>query len=390
MKTKVNFIITCFDKENYWEDLKSLILSYTTIEPTICLAYNGTDPNFPADVRIENSGLQKGEYELIMEGYKFLVDKDVESDLFVKLSIDSWLCDEDVINKIFSNMRHFRVPYGGNNWDTPEQLSTDIFFANIAYGNLFESFRFDGAILENAMYNSVARLGGRFYRINEREPVHLNNRFSCETLGWTMSHDLNENRNFLKRYQEQKPKRDIFNNFAAVCRITSDINQLLPTIHKYALNSETIVEMGVREVVSTWAFLAANPKSLRSFDIEESQNVAFAESLSKEAGIDFKFKKQDVIDPEFEIDEVDLLFIDTWHRYDQLKKELAKHGNKAKKYLIFHDTETFGFKDEEETDFRKQPQGLIPAIEEFLAENPHWVEVERLLINNGLLVLERK
>jgi predicted O-methyltransferase YrrM len=236
----------------------------------------------------------------------------------------------------------------------------------------------------------VGRLGGRFYRINEREPVHPDNRNVCEALGWTMSHDLKENLDFLKKYKETKPSREILNNYVAVCRMHSDINQLLPTIFNYAKQSETIVEMGVRDVVSTWAFLAASPKRMRSYDIEQSPNIEHAKELATGAGIDFEFSKQDVLEESFEIEEADLVFIDTWHRYDQLKKELSKHGNRAKKFLIFHDTETFGFKDEEETDFRKQPQGLRPAIEEFLEENPHWKEVERLLINNGLTVLKRE
>lgn len=390
MKTKVNFIITCFNRESYWPHLKDLIFSYKTIEPTVCLAYNGEDEAFECDVRLKNKGLQMGEYELIKAGYEHLLEKDVESDLFIKLSIDSWLCDEDVINKILSLMVHYKVPFAGTYWNTPEQLSTDIFFANIAYGNVFEDLVFDGPILESCMFNTVARLGGRFYRINEREPVHPNFRHSCPSLGWTMEHDLDKNLEFLDKFKQHKPMRDIEMNYVSMCHRPSDINQLLPTIYKYASKCETIIEMGVREVVSTWAFLAAKPKKMRSYDIVYSPNIEAAKTLAKDANIDFDFITQDVIAEDFEIEEVDLLFIDTWHRYDQLKQELQKHGNKAKKFLLFHDTETFGYKDEEEEDFRKQPQGLVQAIEEFLQENPHWTECERIVVNNGLTVLERK
>jgi len=79
---------------------------------------------------------------------------------------------------------------------------------------------------------------------------------------------------------------------------------------------------------------------------------------------------------EIEIPEVDMLFIDTDHTYEQLKGELARHGNKVKKYLVFHDTVSC------ETE-------LMPAIEEFMKANKKWKIKEHYKFNNGVLVLER-
>jgi hypothetical protein len=389
-KVKINFIITCFNKEEYWPHLKKLIESYKTIDPIICLAYNGNDDSFKCDVRIPNKGLQEGEFSLIKAGYQHLIDNDTPSDLFVKLSVDSWLCNEDIINRIFSHLNHFRVPYAGNYWHERTYLSTDIFFCNLAYGNVFEAFEFDAIALEKCMFNTIDKLGGRFYLINEREPVHPEHRNSCKILGWTMDHDLDTNIDFLKNYMQNKPKVDIENAYAVCCNRPSDINALLPTLNRYAKECNHITEMGVREVVSTWAFLAASPKKMISYDLFTSPNINAAIELANSAGIDFTFFEQDVIKEGFEIEETDLLFIDTWHSYDQLKKELNKHGNKARKYLAFHDTESFGYKDEEESDFKKQPQGLIKAIDDFLLENPHWEICEKILINNGLTILKRK
>ena len=70
--------------------------------------------------------------------------------------------------------------------------------------------------------------------------------------------------------------------------------------------------------------------------------------------------------------------------YDQLKKELELHGNKAKKYLAFHDTVTFGTRGES-----SGHKGLMPAIEGFLQDNPQWAIKHHYKNNNGLLVLER-
>lgn len=406
-KKKINFIITCYNREAYWPHLKELLHSYKTIEPIIALAYNGDDEEFKKEAQVvrENLGLQRGEHDLITSAYDYLInDLDTDSDLFIKIGMDSWLCDENVIQKVFSQLSHHRVPYAGNYWNTVAQLSTDIFFCDIRYGNVLENLRApnideerafepDGGVinenLECCMYEAVAKTGGNFYLIAEREPVHPDNRESCHQIGWTMSHDLQENIDFLNSFEKEAPMTNIENNYRVVCSRPSDINQLLPTIKKYAEKVDTVVEMGVRGVVSTWAFLAGKPKVMRSYDIEDCPNIKDAMQLAEGAGIDFEFHVQDVIADDFEIEETELLFIDTWHRYDQLKKELAKHASKATKYIMFHDTETFGYKDEEETDTSKTPQGLMPAIEEFLEDSPEWTIAEQIPINNGLTVLER-
>jgi hypothetical protein len=170
------------------------------------------------------------------------------------------------------------------------------------------------------------------------------------------------------------------------CNRTSDINEHLPTLKKYSEEVDSVVEMGVRWVVSTWALLAGKPKTMTSIDIDNplKHNVSIekVEKIAEEAGIPYKFVQGDTT--KIEIEECDLLFIDTWHVYDQLKQELELHGNKARKYLIFHDTTTFGERGES-----AGYKGLQPAIDEFLEKNSHWSVKEVFTNNNGLLVLER-
>jgi hypothetical protein len=183
----------------------------------------------------------------------------------------------------------------------------------------------------------------------------------------------------------------------------SDINEHLHTLKKYAEECETIVEMGVRRVVSTWAFLAGNPKKLISIDLHNPTN--FGSNIQEvydaviPTNIDFSFVENDSL--VYKMEPCDLLFIDTWHDYLQLKKELDRHHQNVKKYIILHDTSTFGFKDEgiyddyqrnvlhlsrEETNL---PKGLWPAVEEFLYNNRNWVIWEKNPNNNGLTVLKR-
>ena len=40
----------------------------------------------------------------------------------------------------------------------------------------------------------------------------------------------------------------------------SDINEHIPALINYAQQCDHITEMGVRWIVSTWAFMAASPK----------------------------------------------------------------------------------------------------------------------------------
>ena len=49
------------------------------------------------------------------------------------------------------------------------------------------------------------------------------------------------------------------NIYNVLCNTPSDINEHMPTLYQFACTCSHITEMGVREVVSTWAFLNAKP-----------------------------------------------------------------------------------------------------------------------------------
>lgn len=170
--------------------------------------------------------------------------------------------------------------------------------------------------------------------------------------------------------------------YQQACARESDISQHLPTLYKYAKECDHITEMGVRNVVSTWAFLNAIPALMFSYDKEPTQNIEQVYELTAGSLIDFRYIVRDVL--EIEIEPTELLFIDTWHTYGQLKQELALHANKVSKYIILHDTETFGQVGEGGED-----RGLQPAIDEFLAGNEKWYVREVFKNNNGLTVLAK-
>lgn len=168
--------------------------------------------------------------------------------------------------------------------------------------------------------------------------------------------------------------------------IKSDINEHLLTLVGIANGCEHITEMGVRDVVSSWAFLSVKPKTLVLIDIQPCP-VQEILSAAKEVGVDATFIQDSTIRPDFNIADTDLLFIDTLHCYGQLKQELAKHAGKAKKYIVFHDTTTFGARDE--TGHMGEKSGLMPAINEFLSENKQWSLLIRYENCNGLTILKK-
>lgn len=169
------------------------------------------------------------------------------------------------------------------------------------------------------------------------------------------------------------------------CSTPSDINEHLPILKKYAEECEHITEMGVRWVVSTYALLMGKPKKMISYDINGISWKPIAEMVK--GTTDFEFKVANTLD--LEIEETDLLFIDTLHNYNQLKGELSLHGNKSKKYIIFHDTTSFEWIGESYIG-KTNEIGIWPAIQEFLEQNSNWELHEKYTNNNGLTILKRK
>lgn len=194
-------------------------------------------------------------------------------------------------------------------------------------------------------------------------------------------------------YQSMQPKSAIYEKYTECCHCESDINQLLPYIYDIvkSIPECRCVEFGVRIPTSTWAFLAAKPKRLVSYDIGRYPQVDEVEKLCLEEKQDFQFVLANVL--EVEIEETDVLFTDTYHDYGQLKAELAKHASKVKYYIIGHDWETHKTRGEAwypgVADFMHTGEGLERAVSEFLAENKEWAMHFETPINNGLFILKR-
>jgi hypothetical protein len=177
---------------------------------------------------------------------------------------------------------------------------------------------------------------------------------------------------------EHWPLINIFNRSRATA---GDINEHMLRLAQLARQCEHVTEFGVRTGMSTYSFLhgLSNKRGakLRSYDLHDFFNVY---GIHNQLQIDWTFQQGSTLDAET-IEPTDLLFIDTLHTYAQLKGELEKHGNQARKYIVFHDTVSFGALGED------NGRGINPAIHEFLRDNSHWKIAEHYENCNGLTVL---
>lgn len=210
------------------------------------------------------------------------------------------------------------------------------------------------------------------------------------------------------KYKEIIDIEYIKNKYIELSNIESDINEHLPTLFEYSSKCNSIIECGVRTVISSWALLygllindSKNKKKYLLNDIIEC-NISDLLEKSKNSNVEINYEW--INDLELNLNEnYDMVFIDTWHIYGHLKRELNKFAPNINKYIILHDTtvdEEFGetirmgwdpVKQSEECGYpiEEITKGLWPAVEEFLNDNPNWVIKERYTNNNGLTILEK-
>jgi hypothetical protein len=212
------------------------------------------------------------------------------------------------------------------------------------------------------------------------------------------------------RRQQNVPARtakNIVNKYNRLCFLKSDINQHLPTLRRYASECESIIELGVRGVISSYAFiygLLSNNSSNKRILLNDIKSCDINELLYLTSNLKIDIKYEWINDLDLEIKEnYDLTFIDTWHVYGQLKRELEKFSKVTNKYIIMHDTTIDDYEGEtirnkwnaeEQSAETGIPideinKGLIPAIEEFLENNKNWKLLESYSNNNGLTILNK-
>lgn len=200
----------------------------------------------------------------------------------------------------------------------------------------------------------------------------------------------------------------VVERYVAARDTRSDINEHIETLMDLATQCTSIVELGVRSVVSSWAFAVglmlngSEEKKLVGVDLKGHPNVqAFGRAV--EGLVQHEFWEGD--DLAYSCDEVDMTFIDTFHHYRQMEAELEKFAPLTRKWIVGHDCQSDRFTSElvrcpteydiyavsKQTGWsvKDLTVGIWPAVTEFLERHPEWV-LEREYFNcNGLFVLKR-
>ncbi|HSX04013.1 MAG TPA: hypothetical protein VLG76_04730 [Rhabdochlamydiaceae bacterium] len=195
------------------------------------------------------------------------------------------------------------------------------------------------------------------------------------------------------------------NQYELASNQSSDINEHLPLLRFLAKECSSVVEIGLRTMVSSWGLLqglSESPLVSRSYlgiDIVSPLpgTLNLATQLAQDNGIMFSFWQAD--DRDVDIVPADLLFIDSLHTYCHLTYELEKFSPKVCKYIAMHDTSYpwealddnayHGDYTEYPAEYDRTKRGLWAAVEDFLKRHPEWTLYERRLNNHGFTVLKR-
>jgi hypothetical protein len=252
-------------------------------------------------------------------------------------------------------------------------------------------------------------------------PYHINNRVFVDNcngnykeLDNIMNHMIIQNKNndrmidinqmkYITAEGNEKYNYLIDIMYYNMCQNYSNIHEHLPTLKKYADECNSIIQLGYDQGNAIWAFIRAIRNNNKLLLVDNNPKyILDILDITNKLNLNFSYKWSNYL--ELEVDETfDLTFIDTWHVYGQMKRELAKFSKITNKYIIMHDTtvdEWYGesirlghdiIEESKKSGFPKEEiiSGVWPAIIEFLTNNKEWVLHERYTNNNGLTILKK-
>lgn len=210
---------------------------------------------------------------------------------------------------------------------------------------------------------------------------------------------------FLFTAAHASDNRELEKRYMLECLTPSDINEHIPVLRELASQCDSAVEIGIRDLVSTWGILQGLSESHAptchyigiDLNLPPLDNLYKARRLAEEQGITFAFWMGN--DMYIDIPKVDLLFIDSLHTYCHLTYELERFSPNVKKYIAMHDTSApWGMMDdsqyhgdysEYDPSYDRTKRGLWPAVSDFLERHPEWSLQERRYNNHGFTVLKR-
>ena len=179
-----------------------------------------------------------------------------------------------------------------------------------------------------------------------------------------------------------------------------NIREHLDDLTEEASKYDTIVELGRQNMCSTLALLLGKPKKFITVDVDEPSQRWFyrkdiAENYCEALGIEYEYRIADTL--KMEPIKCEMMFIDTFHSYEQLYRELNIYNNDVSNTIVMHDTVSFGQIDEPSSAIKTElldkrfinKAGLANALDDFLKENSHWTKSRIETKNNGMSYIIR-
>ena len=144
---------------------------------------------------------------------------------------------------------------------------------------------------------------------------------------------------------------------------------------------QVVKEMGVCQGGTLAAILLAEPKKVIALDHIEryiEPNKHLFDQFAEHNGIDLQWTFGDSLNPN-NVDECDILHIDTTHEPKHLEQELMLHARSVRRFIVFHDTCDYG-----------KYSGLLPVIAKYITlYDQNWKIVEHYIHRVGYTVIER-
>lgn len=174
---------------------------------------------------------------------------------------------------------------------------------------------------------------------------------------------------------------------AAAKATPSDFHEHVPTLKELAAKCEHVTEISGWGKPADVALAAGLGEKGRFTSIFEKGTKAQWKKLGQFLGD--RFKGISAKGMEVDLEETDLLFIDTEHTAETLHPLLMKHHGKVRKYIVVHCTDTYGKTGDRSDASGNVKPGVMPALALFMSKHMGWVVIRHNTNNHGLMVLSR-
>lgn len=288
------------------------------------------------------------------------------------------------------------VDYVGTYWKDKESLNTQVFACKVKSFADLASRRFIMPVevnfnIEATLYKNLASMGLK-YKVGANDDnifaypesrILPHEGHIGDSLLYFHSHDADEFKEECRKrgvpWLECSGESELLAWYRKVRSTNSDIREHCSILFGLGNQVKHITEFCHGALNSTVSFLASSAEKVITYSRFKEKEI---EKLKYLVGDRFEAHKTTGIN--YEIQETDLLFLDDEHTYANLTVELEETADKVKKYIVIHDTETFGEIGED------QKEGLKKAIDDFLSNRPEWKLQSHLSNNNGLTILHRE